>query len=65
MEDIYEEIAKISVFEINDVLDAVVSRYSELFPDWEIGTYSIEKKGNRNEQIDRMISFMEKLKTLH
>lgn len=63
MEDIYEQIAKVSGYEINDVVNAVVNRYGELFPDWEIGTYSIEKKGSRNEQIDRMINFLEKLKT--
>ena len=63
MENIYEQIEKASGCEINDVVIAVVKRYGELFPDWEIGTYSIEKKGNRDEQIDRLINFLEKLKT--
>ena len=63
MENIYDEIAKVSAYDINDVLDAVLSRYSELFPGWDICTYSIEKTGSRNEQIDRTINFLEKLKT--
>ena len=63
MEDIYEKIANVSDYDISDVLDAVLARYMELFPGWEIGTYSIEKKGSRREQLDRMITVLEKLKT--
>ena len=62
MENIYDQINKVPACEINEVVYAVVRRYGELFPDWEIGTYSIEKKGSRNEQIDRLINFLEKLK---
>ena len=64
MDDIYIEIANLSAREINDVMNAVLSRYCELFPGWETGNYSIEKKGSRNEQIDRMVSVLEKLKGL-
>ena len=63
MENITDKIKEIPACEINDAVNAVVHRYGELFPDWEIGTYSIEKRGSRNEQIDRLISFLEKLKT--
>ena len=63
MENIFDQIKEIPDYEINDVVNAVVNRYGELFPDWVIGTFSIEKKRDRNEQIDRMIDFLEKLKT--
>ena len=63
MENIFDLIKEIPAYEINNVVNAVVRRFGELFPDWEIGTYSFEKKGNRNEQIDRLISILEKLKT--
>ena len=63
MDNIFDQIKEIPDYEINDVVNAVVNRYGELFPDWEIGTFSIEKKRDRNEQIDRMIDFLEKLKT--
>jgi hypothetical protein len=59
---IYAEIEQLSAEEINPVLKAVLHRYAELFPGWEISAVSIEKSEDRGEQIDRMIQVMEKLK---
>ena len=45
------------------LLDAIVKRYREVFPDWEITIISIDKLSDRNEQIDRMINLLETSKT--
>ena len=56
------EIMQIGSDKITDVLDAVLLRYNELFPDWEITALSIEKCRDKNEQIDRVIRMLESLK---
>ena len=63
MSNIYSEIEQLSAEEISDVLDAVIRRYSELFPGWEIATFSLHMDGNQNDQIDRMINLLENSKT--
>jgi hypothetical protein len=60
--DLIKEIAKADEFEIEALLKAVLQRYAELFPDWEISTISIEKSSDRNEQLDRMIALLQQLK---
>ena len=49
-------------FEIEEMMDALLQRYQELFPDWEVSVISLEKKGDRNRQIDEVIQFLKKLK---
>ena len=61
--DIFEEIDRLTEFEINAVVDAVLSRYQALFPDWEITPCSRFKKDDRVAQIDRFIQLLENLKT--
>lgn len=48
--------------EMNDILLAARERYQELFPDWEVIIISLEKAVDKNEQLDRMIALMERLK---
>ena len=48
--------------EISDLILAVQNRYNELFPDWELSFYTLERKKDKNEQLDAMIALMEKLK---
>ena len=55
-------IKEIKPEEINDVLLAVLDRYRELFPDWEIITISLEKAVDKKEQLDRIISMLETMK---
>lgn len=31
-------------FEIEEMMDALLQRYQELFPDWEVSVISLEKK---------------------
>lgn len=44
------------------LLRAVIKRYSELFPDWEISFVTVPKTDDRNEQLDRVIRFIENMK---
>ena len=63
MSEAAEEIARADGFEIERLLRAVLQRYAELFPDWEVNTVSIQKTADRNEQIDRMIAMLQNMKT--
>ncbi len=56
-------ISQANAREIEGYLQAVLRRYSELFPDWEVSTVSVQKSRNRNEQLDGMIALLENLKT--
>jgi len=48
--------------EMSDLILAVQSRYNELFPDWDLSFYTLERKMDKNEQLDAIIALMEKLK---
>ena len=63
MFDLYDFIAKADGITTENLLNAVLQRYGELFPDWEVGTISFEKCTDRKEQLDRMIAVLQGLKT--
>ena len=48
--------------ELNDILLAVLARYRELYPDWEVMTLSLEKHVDKNAQLDRIIASLENMK---
>lgn len=60
--DIYEMINETGKEEIADVLDSVLFRYKQLFPDWEISVVSIDKTGDKNEQLNNMIHLIQNMK---
>ncbi len=62
MNDLLERIACAQQEEMSDLLDAVLCRYMELFPDWEISTISIDRNADRNHQIDKIIGLLETMK---
>ena len=64
MMDLYKEIQQTDLVEIENLLDMVLRRYEELFPDWEISTVSVRKSRDRNEQLDRMIAMLQRMKSL-
>ena len=41
---------------------AVQTLYEELFPDLQLVVLSVEKNGDKNEQIDRMIRILESMR---
>ena len=57
-----EKIKKAKPEELNDILLAVLERYREVFPDWEIITVSLEKAVDKNEQLERTIKLLENMK---
>ena len=64
MQELLDGIARADSEELNELLQAVIKRYAELFPDWDISTISIRKCGDRNEQLDGMIRLLEKMKSI-
>ena len=48
--------------ELEDILKAVLARYGQVYPDWEVTVISLEKAKDRTEQLDRLIAFLEKMK---
>ena len=63
MDELLTRIAQVKDSEIGEVLTAVLRRYSELFPEWEVSTLSLHKTEDRNAQLDRMIQMLTQLKT--
>ncbi len=61
--DLVEEIARADRVEIEKLLKAVLQRYAVLFPDWELSTISLPKNPDPNEQLDRIIKILQKMKT--
>ena len=57
-----DQIKKAKPEELNDILLAVMARYREVYPDWEVMTVSLEKAGDKNEPLDRMIGLLENMK---
>ena len=62
MDDMIEYISKICVDLLPELLMAVIKRYHEAFPDWDISTVTIHKDGTAYEQISRMIELLERLR---
>ena len=48
--------------EMSDIIFAVQKRYGELFPEWELFLYVLEKAVDKNEQLDAMIALLERIK---
>ena len=64
MFELIKEIENANFEEIISILNAALSRYSVLFPDWEISTVSVSKSEDRNEQLDKMIKVLQGIKTI-
>ena len=57
-----EKIKKAKPEELNDILLAVMERYREVYPDWELITISLEKAVDKNSQMDQIIAMLESMK---
>ena len=60
--ELLEKIKRLESEEIQDVLQALVERHRQLYPDWDINIVSLEKKRSRNDQLDEMITLLESMK---
>ena len=61
--DLLNEIDNLTEKNIHEVVDKVLNKYRQLFPDWEIATFAICLKDDRNAQIDTMIRLLKSIKT--
>lgn len=59
---VLKQIAKVEPERIQAVLEAIMQRYDELFPDWEINFFSIPKSADRNAHIDQAIRMLQSFK---
>ena len=55
-------IGQLTADEIGDVNNAVQVLLEELFPDLKVIVFTLEKKQDRNAQIDHMIRVLEQLR---
>ena len=64
MLDLYAAITQADCNLIEQLLNLVLYRYEELYPDWEISTVSVQKSTDQNEQLDRMIAALQAMKRI-
>ena len=62
MEQILDKIDAAPPKEIEQILKAALARYRDLYPEWDISTLSLEKAGDKNEQLDRVIDLLRNMK---
>lgn len=55
-------VARASRDEIREMLNCVLKRYSELYPQWELSVITMDRRENPDEQISRMIEFLRRLR---
>ena len=60
--ELLDKIKRLGPEEIQDILDALLTRYRELYPDWDVNIVSLEKRKTKNEQLDEMIALLESMK---
>ena len=57
-----ERVGSATDLEIPEIFRVALQRYNACFPDWEVSTISVEKKGDRNNQLDEVIRLIEGMK---
>ena len=57
-----ERIAQADEKEIEQLLKAVIRRYDVLFPNLEISVIFLDKTADRNEQLNRIVQALQKMK---
>ena len=64
MEEMRQKIAQADAEAVDTLLTAVLARYGELYPDWEVCTMSVRKDEDKAKQIDAIIRRLEYMKTM-
>lgn len=62
MDNLISQILTADAGSIESILKAVLQRYARLYPQWDVSVISLEKEKNREEQMDRIIRFLEQSK---
>lgn len=60
--DLAKEVEQANDVEIERLLKAVLHRHAVLFPDFELAVLCLKKKSDINEQLDEIITLLQKLK---
>lgn len=64
MDGILDVIYKANREQAAILFEAVLARYKQLYPDWEIETIAIQKSQDKIVQLNRTIAVLERLKNL-
>lgn len=62
MQDILAGTERVNKEQLDQILDAVLRRHKELYPEWEWNVFALEKQKDRNSQIEETIAFLRKMK---
>ena len=62
MEGLLKRISAANEDEVEVLLKAVLARYGQLYPDWEISTISVRRDRDRAKQLDNTIRMLEQMK---
>ncbi len=62
VEELIPAILSADASELEEILFRVQERYGQLSPQWEFHYVAINKKGDRIQQLDDVIAFIERLK---
>lgn len=58
-----KRIMKAKPKDLQKLLDAVMKRYEQVYPEWEVSVISVRRCEDRVEQLDRTIQLLEGMKT--
>ncbi len=58
-----KKIATADPRDAEEILRAIIRRYAQLYPDWDLHVFSPHKGVDENKQIDQAIKVLERLKT--
>jgi len=62
MNDLVDMVRHADPLMLDALIFALRERFTEVSPEWELITISVEKKRDYNEQLDAIIAFLERLK---
>ena len=49
--ELHDKIKRLGPEEIQDILDALLTRYRELYPDWDVNIVSLEKRKTKRRAL--------------
>ena len=64
MKDLLAKIEKADARQMDVILKTAMARYKKLHPDWEISVFTLDKREDRDTQIDGAIALLQAIKTL-
>ena len=60
--DIYDLISEADAKKLPHILDHLLFCYKAHYPDWEMTVVTVNKCGNKNEQLNSIIAMLENMK---